>query len=171
MFFYSRIKLPSFLVIRKYANFALKRMNIVSSHFICKKICRRIFRRRRRDLSPERGSERNPGNRVPRNYRRRNRFRDSLPECTRWNADSPHGTTPIYRRVVNSIFYCWKLHLLRKSRADGWKQYRIAALRNLFFTASFTSDGIIVKHWDVIAVYLYRHNFSNYNGNASFTFV
>lgn len=117
---------------------------------------RKIFcRRRRRDSSPERGSGRNPGNRVSRNYRRRNRFRDSLPECTRWNADSPRGSTPIYsgiasaiRHVGNSIF------LLKVTFITGIKVARrrlktILRRSEIYsFTASFTCNGIISKDWN-----------------------
>jgi len=107
--FYSRIKLPSLFVISiRKCQFVLKRINVVSSHFICEKYLR-IFCRCRRDPTPEQGSGRNPGNRVPRNYRRRNRFRDSLPECTRWNTDSPRRMTSIYRNHLRNQA-CQKLN-------------------------------------------------------------
>lgn len=74
------------------------------SRFICEDNRRRTFLRRR---SLERSLE---GNRVPRNYRRRNRFRNSLPECARWNVDSScalHSFADfplVIVRVGNSVY-------------------------------------------------------------------
>lgn len=104
-------------------------MNIAPSRFICEK-CRRIFSRRR-----ERGSGRNSGNRVPRNYRRRDRFRDSLPECTRWNADSSRDTTPIYgtrlrNRACQKILLLLEVTFITQTKvARRWLEINITILR------------------------------------------
>lgn len=77
--------------------------------------------------SPERTkSERSAGNRVPRSsYRRRNRFRDSLPECARWSANS-RSTTPICRNLVFSSFSLPPSPLC--NRADASQFARVESL-------------------------------------------
>lgn len=92
----------SFRKITLYFEIRLFLSSCINSSVLSSKIrrhCRVLFARIFRLSSLVAGMKfgRSPGNRVPRNYRWRNRFRDSLPECTGWNADSPRGTTLIYR--------------------------------------------------------------------------